>query len=154
MYFYRHPGWGIGFKILMIVLIIAGGTFMARSAFQAGFSAGAEAEGLELTAPFYPHMKGYAFHPYQGSFLPILALFFGGILLVKLITSVIGLVMFRKWKDEVGPDWEGWKGYKYRRYPAFCGPHHYGHWGPFPHPPYGMEKEEGPAEEEDGGEAS
>ena len=136
MYFYRHPGWGIGFKILMIVLIIAGGTFMARSAFQAGYLQGAAAEGVELTAPYFgPHMKGYGFPPFGGSFLPFLAIFFGGILLIKLITSIIGLVMFKKWKEEGGPGWENWKAYKFRPHPAHCGPWHHGGWGPYPYPP-------------------
>ena len=154
MYFYRHPGWGIGFKILMIVLIIAGGSFMARSAFQAGFLEGTAAEGAEITAPFYPHLKGYAFHPFKGSFLTVLALFFGGILLIKLITSIIGLIMFKKWKDEGGPEWEGWKAYKFRPHHAYCGPWHYGGWSPHPYPPpHGWKEGEGgtPEDQADGG---
>jgi hypothetical protein len=152
MYFYRHPGWGIGFKILMIVLIIAGGTLMARSAFQAGYLDGASAaaaggEGAEITAPFYPHMKGYAFNPFRGSFLTILAFFFGGILLIKLITSVIGLVMFRKWKDEGGPAWENWMEYRFGPRPAHCGPWHHGGWGHYPYPPGWKEEEKGTVEE-------
>ena len=47
MFFYRHPGWGIGFKILIIVLLIAGGTFIARSSFQESFLQGAAVEGNE-----------------------------------------------------------------------------------------------------------
>jgi hypothetical protein len=151
MYFYRHPGWGIGFKVLMIVLIIAGGSFMARSAFQAGYMQGAAADasvdGAEVIVPMvYPHMKGYAMRPFGGSVLPILAIFLGGILLIKLITSIIGLIMFRKWKSEGGPGWEKWKGYRHH-HPAFCGPYHHGGWGPFPYPPYGMGKEEEAPEE-------
>ena len=157
MYFYRHPGWGIGFKILMIVLIIAGGSFLARSAFQTGYLQGAAEEGAEITAPFYPHLKGYAFHPFQGSFLTVLAIFFGGILLIKLITSMIGLIMFKKWKDEGGPGWEEWKAYKFRPHPAHCGPWHYGGWGPHFYPPYpGWKEKEGgaPEDQKDKAEAS
>jgi hypothetical protein len=138
MYFYRHPGWGIGLKILMIVLIIVGGSFLARSTFQAGYLQGAAAEGVEITAPYaYPHLKGHPFHGLGGSFLPILAIFLGGILLIKLITSIIGLVMFNKWKAEVGPDWKKWKYHRFRPFPTHCGPfgyHGHGHWGPHPYP--------------------
>ena len=148
MFFYRYPGWGIGFRILMIVLIIAGGSLMARSAFQAGYLQGAAAEGADITVPLlYPHMKGYPYHPFGGSFLPILAIFLGGILLIKLITSIIGLIMFRKWKAEGGSGWEGWKGYRYGPHPAHCGPWHHGHWGPYPHPPWWKEREEKRGEE-------
>ena len=136
MFFYRHPGWGIGFKIFMIVLIIAGGSMMARLAFQAGYMQAAAVDTGEITAPlFYPYMKGYAFHPFGGSFLPFLAIFFGGILLIKLITSIIGLVMFNKWKTEGGSEWEDWKAYKYRPHPGRCGPYHHGPWGAYPYPP-------------------
>ena len=149
MFFYRHPGWGIGFKIFMIVLIIAGGSIMARSAFQAGYLQAAEAEGAEITAPlFYPHMKGYAFHPFRASFLPFLAIFFGGILLIKLITSIIGLVMFKKWRTEGGPEWEDWKAYKFRPHPGHhCGPYQHGPWGAYPFPPKWKGEAEEPSEE-------
>ena len=134
MFFYRNPGWGIGFRILMIVLLIAGGTFMARSAFQAGFLQGAAVEGGEITAPyFYPHMKG--FHPMGGSFLPILLIFFGGLMLIKLITSIAGLVMFKRWKTEGGPDWDemkAWQHSRFRHHPRHYGPHHCGPWGAYP----------------------
>ena len=133
MFFYRNPGWGIGFRIFMVVMLIAGGTFMARSAFQAGFLQGAAAEGGEITAPYFqPHMKGY--HPMGGSFLPFLAIFFGGILLIKLITSIVGLVMFKRWKTEGGPDWDEMKAWKYRshRHPHHFSPCHPGPWGVYP----------------------
>ena len=120
MFFYRKPGWAIGFKVMMVFLLIAGGTFLARSAFQAGFLQGAAVDGGEITMPyFYPHSRGFSFYPMGGSFLPFLAIFFGGILLVKLISSIVGFVMFKSWKTEAGPDWEDWKAMKYNRY----GPH-------------------------------
>ncbi len=156
MYFYRHPGWGIGFKILMIVLLIAGGTFVARSSFQAGFLQGTVVEGGEFTTPmFYPHQKGMIFHPMGGSFFSVVALFFGGILLIKLITSIIGLVMFKRWKTEGGPEWEDWKYSKFRPHPHHCGPYYRGHWGPTPYPPQAKAAEdESPAESAEGEEAS
>ncbi len=133
MFFYRRPGWAIGFKIFMVILLIAGGTFMARSAFQAGFLQGAAVEGAELTAPYFnPHMKGY--RPMSGSFLPVLFIFLGGILLIKLITSIVGLVMFKRWKTEGGPDWDEMKAWNYQRFwhhPHHCGPWHPGHWGAY-----------------------
>ena len=136
MFFYRRPVWGIGLKIFMIVLLIFGGTMMARSAFQVGFMQGAAVEGAEITAPFmYPHAKGFDFHPAGGSFLPFLAIFFGGILLIKLITSIIGLVMFKRWKEEGGSemeDWKAWKFHQYRHYQQHCGPFHGGPWGAYP----------------------
>jgi hypothetical protein len=139
MFFYRRPAWGIGFRILMVFLLIAGGIAITRSAFRVGFVQGAAAEGVEITAPmFYPHTKGFAAHPFamDGSFLTVLAIFFGGILLIKLIMSTIGLVMYKRWKDEGGPDGEDWGPYhKFGHHPAFCGPHHMGHWGPYPYPP-------------------
>ena len=74
MFFYKNPGWGIGFKIFMVILLIAGGTFIARSAFQAGVMQSATVEAGEITAPYFqPHMKGY--YPMSGSFLPFLAIF-------------------------------------------------------------------------------
>ncbi len=134
MFFYRNPGWGIGFKIFMVILLIAGGTFMARSAFQAGFLQGAAVEGGEITAPyFYPHMKGY--FPMGGSFLPLLVIFFGGMLLIKLITSIVGLVMFKRWKTEGGPDWDemkAWKHNRFKHHPYHFGPHHCGPWAAYP----------------------
>ena len=134
MFFYRRPGWGIGFRIFMVIMLIAGGTFMVRSAFQAGVMQGAAVEGGEITAPyFYPHMKGYS--PMSGSFLPFLAIFFGGILLIKMITSIVGLVMFKRWKTEGGPDWDemkAWKFNKFRPGPHHCGPHYPGPWGTYP----------------------
>lgn len=134
MFFYRRPMWGIGFRIFMILMLIAGGTFMARSAFQAGVAQGAAAEGAEITAPYlYPHMKGY--HPMGGSFLTFLAIFFGGILLIKLITSIVGLVMFKRWRTEGGPEWDEMKGGKYhnfRHHPHHFGPCHPGPWGAYP----------------------
>ena len=93
MYFYRHYGWGIGFRILMVFLLIAGVSFMTRSAFQAGFLQGAAAEGAEIAVPYFVP------HPVMGgSFLTVLAIFFGGMLLIKLISSIVGLIMFRRWK--------------------------------------------------------
>lgn len=134
MFFYRRPMWGIGFKILMVILLIAGGTMMARSAFQSGYLQGTAAEGAEITAPYFaPHMKGY--HPMGGSFFPILAIFFGGILLIKLITSIVGLMMFNRWKKEGGPEWDEMKAAKYYRFwnhRHHCGPYHAGPWGPYP----------------------
>ena len=63
MFFYRRPAWGIGFRILMVFLLIAGGIAISRSAFRVGFVQGAAAEGVEITAPmFYPHAKGFDFH--------------------------------------------------------------------------------------------
>ena len=140
MFFYRHPGWGIGFRIFMVFLLIAGGIAITRSAFRVGFVQGAAVEGGEITAPmFYPHTKGFATHPFAmgGSFLTVLAVFFGGLLLIKLIISIVGLVMFKRWKDEGGPGGEDWGPYhKFRHPPAFCGPHYMGHWGPYPYPPH------------------
>jgi len=134
MFFYRRPMWGIGFRIFMVILLIAGGSILARSAFQAGVMQGAAAEGAEITAPYFqPHMKGY--HPMGGSFLPFLAIFFGGILLIKLITSIVGLVMFKRWKTEGGPDWDEMKARKYgmfRHHPYHYGPCHPGPWGAYP----------------------
>ena len=134
MFFYRRPGWAIGFKIFMVILLIAGGTFMARSAFQAGFQQGAAVEGGEITAPyFYPHMKGYS--PMGVSFLPILAIFFGGFLLIKMISSIVGLVMFKRWKTEGGPDWDemkAWNHQRFRHHPHHCGPYQAGPWGAYP----------------------
>lgn len=133
MFFYRNPGWGIGFRILMVVLLIAGGTFMMRTAFQAGLMQGAAVEGGEIAVPFvYPHMKAY--HPMNGSFLTILAIFFGGILLIKLISSIIGLVMFKRWKTEGGPDWDemrAWKSGHFRHHPHHYGPCYPGPWGAY-----------------------
>jgi hypothetical protein len=139
MFFYRRPAWGIGFRILMVILLIAGGIAISRSAFRVGFVQGAAAEGVEITAPmFYPHAKGFITHPtfMGGSFITVLAVFFGGLLLIKLIMSTIGLVMYKRWKDEGGPDGEDWGPYhKFGHHPAFCGPHHMGHWGPYRYPP-------------------
>jgi len=133
MFFYRNPGWGIGFRILMVILLIAGGIFLARSAFQAGVLQGAALEGGEITAPyFYPHMKGY--FPMGISFLPILAIFLGGLLLIKMITSIVGLVMFNRWKTEGGPDWDEMKAWKYRHFrhhPPHFGACHPGPWGAY-----------------------
>jgi len=132
--------WGIGFKILMIILLIAGGTFIARSAFQAGLVQGVGLESGEITGPmFYPHAKGWIYPHFGGSFLPVLAIFLGGILLVKLITSIVGLVMFKRWKDKDGSEWDemkAWKAHRFHRY------HHWGHcppgyWDAYPiHPSY------------------
>jgi len=134
MYFYRRPMWGFGFRIFMIILLIAGGSMIARSAFQAGVLQGAAAEGAELTAPYFaPHMKGY--HPMGGSFFTVLAIFFGGLLLIKLITSIVGLVMFNRWKKEGGPEWDDMKAHKYgmfRHHPYHYGPCHPGPWGAYP----------------------
>lgn len=139
MFFYRRPAWGIGFRILMVFLLIAGGIAISRSAFRVGFVQGAAVEGGEITAPmFYPHTKGFAAHPFaaDGSFLTVLAVFFGGLLLIKLIMSTIGLVMYKRWKDEGGQDGEDWGPYhKFGHHPAFCGPHHMGPWGPYSYPP-------------------
>ena len=150
MFFYKNPGWGIGFKIFMVILLIAGGTFMARSAFQAGVMQGAAVEAGQITAPyFHPHMKGY--YPMGGSFLPFLAIFFGGILLIKLITSIVGLVMFKRWKTEGGPDWDEMKAWKYNNFRPHAhhfGPCHPGPWGAYP-----IKDEPGPdAETPEGGE--
>jgi len=152
MFFYRHPGWGIGFKILMVFLLIAGGTLFARSAFQAGYLQGLAVDGGEITAPmFYPHAKGFVSHPafMGGSFFTVLAVFFGGILLIKLITSIVGLVMFKRWKTEGGSEWEDWMSHKFRHHPAHYGLHHMGHWGPYPYPP-----QRKPVDEEGSGEAA
>ncbi len=133
MFFYRNPVWGIGFRIFMVIMLIAGGTFLVRSAFQAGVMQGAAVEGGEITAPhFYPNMRGY--HPMGGSFLPFLAIFFGGILLIKMITSIVGLVMFKRWRTEGGSDWDEMKAHKYRnfRHPHHFGPCHPGPWGAYP----------------------
>jgi hypothetical protein len=131
MFFYRRPFWGVGAKILMIFLLIAGGSLVARSAFQAGLIQGASVEGGELVGPyFYPHAKGHYFHPFGGSFLTFLAIFLGGILLIKLITSIVGLIMFKRWKTEMGPEWEDWHARKYHHH--FYGPCHPGPWGPYP----------------------
>ena len=153
MFFYRHPRWGIGFKILMIVLLIAGGTFVARSAFQAGFLQGAAVEGSEITAPvFYPHAKGFAPYPFArgGSFFSILALFFGGILLIKVITSIVGLVLFNKWKAEGGPDWEDWMANRYYPHPHHCGPYYRKWWGPHAYPPHTKDPVEESSQEQAG----
>ncbi len=140
MFFYRHPGWGIGFRIFMVFLLIAGGIAITRSAFRVGFVQGAAVEGGEITAPmFYPHTKGFATHPFAmgGSFLTIIAVFFGGILLIKLIISIVGLVMFKRWKAEGGADGEDWGPYhKFGYHPIFCRPHYMDHWGPYPYPPH------------------
>jgi len=130
MFFYRHPGWGIGFRIFMVIMIIAGGTFMVRSAFQAGVVQGAALDGGEITAPYFiPRLKGYAINPAGGSFLPILAIFLGGILLIKMITSIVGLVMFKRWRTEGGPDWDAMKTWRHRNFrhhhhfdPCYPGP--------------------------------
>lgn len=136
----------------MIVLLIAGGTFVARSAFQAGFLQGGAVEGGEITTPmFYPHIKGFAPYPFArgGSFFSILALFFGGILLIKLITSIIGLVMFNKWKTEGGPDWEDWKAKRYYPHPHHCGPYYRKWWGSRAYPPHTIDPVEESSQEQD-----
>lgn len=140
MFFYRNPGWGIGFRIFMVILLIAGGTFMVRSAFQARDIQRAAVEGGEVTAPyFHPHMKGY--RPMGGYFLPFLAIFFGGILLIKLVSSIVGLVMFKRWKAEGGPDWDEMKAWKYRN--SWHHPHHFGPCHPGPWSGYPMKDEPG-----------
>jgi hypothetical protein len=85
-----------------------------------------------------------------GSFFTVLAVFFGGILLIKLITSIVGLVMFKRWKAEGGPEGEDWNPYyKFRHHPAHWGPHPMGHWGPYPYPPHRKPSDEGsPADAE------
>ena len=151
MYFYRYPGWGIGFRIFMIVLLIAGASFMTRSAFQAGYLQGAAAEGAEITVPYFaPHLKGHYFSPMGGTFLTVLAVFFGGILLIKLISSIVGLVMFNRWRKKAGKDWDPSKAWRYRKFyghPHHWGPHHYGPWGGYP-PNDDPEAESGDAESE------
>jgi hypothetical protein len=153
MFFYRHPGWGIGFRILMVFLLIAGGIALTRSAFQMGFMQGAALGGSEISTPmFFPHAKGFVPHSafMGGSFFTVLAVFFGGILLIKLITSIVGLVMFKRWKAEGGPEGEDWNPYyKFRHHPAHWGPHPMGHWGPYPYPPHRKPSDEGsPADAE------
>ena len=142
MYFYRRPMWGIGFKVMMIILLLVGGSFLTRSAFQAGYLKGAEVEAGEIAAPiFYPHTKGFTHNPFGGTFLTYLAVFFGCILLIKLITSIVGLVMFNRWKSEDSPDNENWKAWKFHRFHhhGHCAPYPPGPWGPYPFSP--MKKE-------------
>jgi len=132
MFFYRKPIWGIGFAVVMIILLFVGGSFLSKSAFQAGYMQGAEVEAGEVAAPFfYPHAKGFSSHPGRGTFLTFIAIFFGGILLIKLITSIVGLVMFKRWKSEGGPDIKEWKAWKYHKF------HHHGHCVPYPPGPWG-----------------
>jgi hypothetical protein len=91
-----------------------------------------------MTNPyFYPHAKGFGYHPMGGTFLTVAAIFLGGILLIKLVTSIIGLVMFNRWKKEgftAPEDWESWKGHRFHPYHSHCGLYH-GPWKAYPHPP-------------------
>jgi hypothetical protein len=67
-----------------------------------------------------------------GSFFAVLVIFFGGLLLIKLITSIVGLIMFKRWKTDGGPDWEDWRTWRSHKYHHHCGPYHHGPWGPYP----------------------
>ena len=103
---------------------------MTRSAFQAGFLQGAAAEGAEIAVPYFtPH---FANPGMGGSFFTFLAIFFGGLLLIKLISAIVGLVMFRRWKKEMGDKWEDMGPWHYRKFRRGWGHWHPGPWGPYP----------------------
>ena len=122
----------------MVFLLIAGVSFMTRSAFQAGFLQGAAAEGAEIAVPYFaPHFAG-------GSFLTVLAIFFGGMLLIKLISAIVGMIMFRRWKKEMGDKWEDMGPSHYRKFRR--GPWGYWHHGPWGYYPIKRDPE---AESED-----
>ena len=139
MYFYRHPGWGFGMRILMVVLLIAGIGIVSKTAFMAGFARSAVVEGGEAAVPYLaPHAKGYGYNPLSVSFLTVIAVFLGGILLIKLVSAIVGLVMFNRWKKAAGEDWVKmgpWSPRKTHRMGgnwAHCGPWHPGPWDTYP----------------------
>ena len=133
MYFYRNPGWGFGMRILMVVLLIAGIGFVAKTSFQAGLMQGAALEGGEITIPYFaPYAKGFMHPVWGGSFFPVFAVFLGGILLIKLISSIVGLVMFNRWRKEKGDDWESMGPWHFHKFRGHWAPCHPGPWDAYP----------------------
>lgn len=117
----------------MAVLLVAGIGFVTRTAFQAGLMQGAALEGGEIAIPaFAPHAKGFRGPALGGSFFTILAVFLGGILLIKLISSIAGLVMFNRWRKEKGADWEPMGPWHHRKFHGHWGPCHPGPWDTYP----------------------
>lgn len=140
--FKKYSFLGIFLKILLVVLIVAGGVALYRFGYTHGYVSGADVEFGEGSATlpegFYPGFAPYHMR-YKGFFpgrMP--GLFFGGLLLFMGIAAIRRLVWFQRWQAAGGPDAEarmsGWH--------AWAHPHHC--WGPAPW----MRKPEAPPEEQ------
>lgn len=140
MFFQRKSGWGIAFRIIMVLVLIGGAVAITRGVFYMGYQRGAAGEVENLDGSFMFHdrwgTKGYMPHMgypggsymmhrgfFGGSILPFLFILFGGIFLVKMI---FGAGMYRRGMKPGGPDGKGpgmYPPYFYRH------PHHWRHHG-------------------------
>ncbi|OQY37495.1 MAG: hypothetical protein B6243_00395 [Anaerolineaceae bacterium 4572_5.2] len=127
----------IALKILLVVLVVAGGVALYRFGYAHGYGAGAAVEISEgstiLPEGFYhgfaPHyMRPKGFFPGR---MP--GLFFGGLLLFMGIAAIRRMIWFRRWQMTDASDAEAWMSSPY-----------FHHWGPVA--PW-MRKPEAPAEE-------
>ncbi|MCJ7717764.1 MAG: hypothetical protein MUO54_14765 [Anaerolineales bacterium] len=122
MFFRKMSGWGIFFRIVMILVLIGGAVAITRGVFYMGYNQGIASDGADLdgsflfhdgwgTKGYMPHMgyPGGAYMPHRvgfgGSILPFLFLFFGGIFLVKMFMGFAGMGMY--YRGNKGGDPEG-----------------------------------------------
>jgi len=125
----KYSFWGIFLKILLVVLVVAGGIALYRFGYTQGYLTGAAAEvGAEsMTWPegLYPGFAPHYMHP--RGFFPsrIPGLFFGGLLFFMGIAAIRRLFWFQRWRAVDGPEAEAWM----HSWHACAHPHH---WGPAP----------------------
>ena len=118
MFFQKNRGWGIAFRIIMVLVLIGGVVAITRGAFYMGYQRGAAGEVNDLDSEFmfhddwgtkgdYPHMRYPGGHSMMyrgypgGSILPFLFILFGGIFLVKMI---FGASIYRRGMKPGGPE--------------------------------------------------
>ena len=166
--FKKYSFWGIFLKILLVVLLVAGGIALYRFGYAHGYVTGAAVEvGEGMTWPEVLHprfMPGVAvevgegsitwpgglsprfmpYHMHPRGFFPgrIAGLFFGGLLFFMGIAAIRRLIWFQRWQAADGPEGEAWMG----GWHACAHPHH---WGPAPwmRPPVPSQEE--PSQPED-----
>lgn len=68
MFFHNRSGWGIAFRILMVLLLIAGAIALTRVAFYKGYTIGAQAGGKDYSG-YQGKEKPLDYH-YQKEYLP------------------------------------------------------------------------------------
>ncbi len=142
----KYSFWEIFLKILLVVLLVAGGIALYRFGYTQGYMTGAAvevgAESMTWPETFRPGFMPYHMHP--RGFFPsrIPGLFFGGLLFFMGIAAIRRLIWFQRWRAAGGPEADarmgGWHTWPH--------PHH---WGPAPwmRPPTSPQEE--PSQPED-----
>ena len=140
--FKKWTFWGIALKVLLVVLLIAGGVSLYRAGYVRGYMGSAAVEGVEyseIMSEGFHHGYGYApYTMHHKGFFPgrAIGMLFGLFFFFMVFSGFRRMMWYRRCTPSDGPEDAAWMGHWHD-----CGhPFHYG-------PPW-MRKPESSQEEE------